>query len=139
MQTLCEILDLAPSAYYYQPQVRAELELREAVEYPRYGSRRMTAELRRRGWKINRKHIQRVMREETLLIQVRRYCRTTMSQHAYGRYPNQGVAPGDRAARSGVVCGSDVYPLAQAIWLPGGVDGHLYPQHPRLGVDRQHA
>lgn len=93
MQTLCEILELAPSTYYYHSQARAELDLREAletvaVEYPRYGSRRITAELRRRGWEINRKPIQRVMREETLLVQVRRYCRTTMSQHPYGRYPN---------------------------------------------------
>jgi hypothetical protein len=57
------------------------LDLREAVEtvaveYPRYGSRRITAELGRRGWQVNRKHIQRVMREENLLVAVRRYCRT---------------------------------------------------------------
>lgn len=93
MQTLCEILEIAPSTYYYQPQICDELDLREAVEtvaveYPRYGSRRITAELHRRGWDINRKHIQRVMREENLLVAVRRYCRTTMSQHPYGRYPN---------------------------------------------------
>jgi putative transposase len=93
VQTLCNILELSPSTYYYQPQAREELDLREAVEtivvqYPRYGSRRVTAELRRRGWQIKRKHIQRVMREENLLVQVRRYCRTTMSQHPYGRSPN---------------------------------------------------
>lgn len=93
MQTLCEALALPPSTYYYRSQESSELDLREAVEtvaveYPRYGSRRITAELHRRGWQINRKHIQRVMREENLLVQVRHYCRTTMSQHAYGRYPN---------------------------------------------------
>lgn len=93
MQTLCELLKLAPSTYYYQPQACEELELREAleqvaVEYPRYGSRRITAELRRRGWWLGRKHVQRLMREENLLVQVRRYCQTTMSQHRYGRYPN---------------------------------------------------
>ncbi len=93
MQTLCEILELAPSTYSYQPQVREELDLREAVEaiaveFPRYGSRRITAELGRRGWQVNRKPIQRVMREENLRVQIQRYCRTTMSQHPYGRYPN---------------------------------------------------
>jgi putative transposase len=93
VQTLCDILEIAPSTYYYQPQLCDELDLREAVEtvaveYPRYGSRRITAELRRRGWDINRKHIQRVMREDNLLVHVRRYCRTTMSQHPYHRYPN---------------------------------------------------
>ena len=93
MQILCGVLALPTSTYYYRSQASSELDLREAVEavaveYPRYGSRRVTAELRRCGWEINRKHIQRVMREENLLVQVRRYCHTTMSQHAYGRYPN---------------------------------------------------
>ncbi len=90
---LCEVLDLAPSTYYYQSQVHDDLELREAleavaVEYPRYGSRRLTAELGRRGWSVNRKRVQRLMQEENLLVEVRRYCQTTQSEHAYGRYPN---------------------------------------------------
>jgi putative transposase len=90
---LCEVVGVPPSTYSYQPLELDELDLREAVEtvavaYPRSGSRRMTAELRRRGWEINRKHIQRVMREENLLVAVRRYCRTTMSQHGSDRYPN---------------------------------------------------
>jgi putative transposase len=93
VQRLCDVTGLARSTYYYHMQEHPGLDLREAVEtvaveYPRYGSRRITAELQRRGWDINRKHIQRVMREENLLIQVQRYCRTTMSQHPYGRYPN---------------------------------------------------
>jgi putative transposase len=93
VQRLCDVTGFARSTFYYQMQEHPELDLREAVEtvaveYPRYGSRRITAELQRRGWDINRKHIQRVMREENLLVQVQRYCRTTMSQHPYGRYPN---------------------------------------------------
>jgi transposase InsO family protein len=93
VQTLCEVLELSPSTYYYDSHADEELELCEvmeaiAVEYPRYGSRRIAAELGRRGWQINRKHVQRLMREENLLVQVRRYCQTTMSRHGYGRYPN---------------------------------------------------
>jgi putative transposase len=93
VQTLCEILCLPRSTYYYQSHADPELELREAMEalavqYPRSGSRQLTAQLRRRGWQVNRKHIQRLMREEKLLVEVRRYCRTTNSQHGYGRYPN---------------------------------------------------
>lgn len=81
------------STYYYQSQADDELGLREAMEavavhYPRYGSRRITAQLCREGWSVNRKHIQRLMQEENLLVEVRRYCQTTNSQHAYGRYPN---------------------------------------------------
>lgn len=43
-----------------------------------------------------------------------------------------GQAPGHRAARSGVVCGPDLHPLAQAVWLPGRVDGYLHAQYPWL-------
>jgi Transposase and inactivated derivatives len=93
---LCEVLDVAPSTYYYQSQADTELELREALEtiamqFPRYGSRRLTAELRRQDWPVNRKHIQRLMREENLVVDVRHYCQqcqTTNSRHPYGRYSN---------------------------------------------------
>jgi transposase InsO family protein len=93
VQRLGNVTGLSRSTFSSQTQENAELDLREAVEavaveYPRYGSRRITAELQRRGWQINRKHVQRVMREENLLVHVRRSCHTTMSQHGYGRYPN---------------------------------------------------
>jgi len=84
---------LPVSSYYYQAQETDDVELRAALEaiavaYPRYGSRRITQELKRAGWQINRKRVQRLMHEENLLVQVRRYCRTTNSEHSFGRYPN---------------------------------------------------
>ncbi len=93
VQMLCEIVDLPVSTYYYHSHKSDELDLRSALEtvavaYPRYGSRRLTEELKRAGWQINRKHVQRLMQEENLLVQVRRYCRTTNSKHGYGCYPN---------------------------------------------------
>jgi len=93
VQMLCDVVDLSPSTYYYQSHSSDELNLRAAlemiaVEHPRYGSRRLTQELKRAGWLINRKRVQRLMYEENLLVQVRRYCRTTNSKHGYGRYPN---------------------------------------------------
>jgi transposase InsO family protein len=93
VRLLCELVEVAPSSYYYQAHPASDLEVREAleavaVEYSRYGSRRITAELRRRGWPINRKRVQRLMREANLLVEVKQYCHTTMSQHPYGRYPN---------------------------------------------------
>ena len=38
-----------------------------ALEWPAYGYRRMTAELRRRGQRVNRKRVLRLMREDNLL------------------------------------------------------------------------
>jgi transposase InsO family protein len=74
---LCEVVDLPASTYYYQSNKSDELDLRAALEaiavqHPRYGSRRLTEELKRAGWQINRKRVQRLMQEENLLVQVRR-------------------------------------------------------------------
>jgi len=90
---LCTTLDLARSAFYYETRAREDAHLRDvmeqiALEFPRYGYRRMTAELHRRAWPVNHKRVVRLMREYHLLIAVKRYCRTTFSQHRYGRYPN---------------------------------------------------
>ncbi len=56
---------------------------------PGYGYRRVTKELHRRGWPINHKRVLRLMREESLLCQIkRRFVPTTDSAHAFGTYPN---------------------------------------------------
>ncbi len=90
---LCRLLAVAPSSYYYQEVPADDRELRDrieriALEFARYGYRRMTAELRRRGTVANHKRVLRLMREGSLLVQVRRFCRTTNSAHDYGRFPN---------------------------------------------------
>lgn len=59
-----------------------------ALEFPRYGYRRMAVELRRRGASVNHKRVLRLMREENLLVQARQFCRTTNGAHRYGRCPN---------------------------------------------------
>jgi len=93
VQPLCELVGLASSSFYYQARPTNDLDLRSAIEaialeYPRYGYRRMTAELGRRGWLVNQKRVLRLMRAENLLAAVKRYCKTTDSSHSYGRYPN---------------------------------------------------
>jgi putative transposase len=92
-ELLCAVLALPRSTSYYQAQPADDLDMHSALEqvaleFPRYGYRRMTAELQRRGWAVNHKRVLRLMREEYLVVQVRRFCRTTFSQHPYGRYPN---------------------------------------------------
>ena len=54
-----------------------------AVEHRRrYGYRRITAELRRRGMLVNHKRVARIMREDNLLaVQPRTFMVTTDSAH----------------------------------------------------------
>jgi putative transposase len=90
---LCDLVDLPRSTFYYASQVLPDLALRAAMEavaldFPRYGYRRMTVELGRRGWHLNHKKVLRLMRENNLLVEVRRLVRTTFSRHPFGRYPN---------------------------------------------------
>jgi putative transposase len=96
VQAACQAAGLPRSAYYYQPHrqeaegLSADLE-QEAGQHPTYGSRRLTHQLRRApyDYQVNRKHIQRLMRQKGLLRPVKRVvCHTTHSQHPYPRYPN---------------------------------------------------
>jgi transposase InsO family protein len=70
------------------------LDLRGAIErivleFPGYGYRRVSAELHRRGFEANRKRVLRIMREESLLCQLKRRLKpTTDSAHGFGIYPN---------------------------------------------------
>lgn len=101
VRTLCRWLGLSRGWYYAQPivdgaAVAAErIALRDAIErivldFPGYGYRRVTHALRRAGWgPINHKRVLRVMRQESLLCQLkRRFIVTTDSAHGYRAYPN---------------------------------------------------
>jgi len=96
VQEACEVVGLSHSSYYYHSHwVEAEqlvADLKQAAgQYPKYGSRRLTKQLRRAPYhhRVNRKRIQRLMRRKDLLRPQKRVkCRTTNSQHPYPRYPN---------------------------------------------------
>jgi transposase InsO family protein len=72
----------------------ADMDLRDgiqriALEWPSYGRPRITAELRRRGWKVNPKRVYRILREDKLLcIRKRKFVVTTDSNHGRKIYPN---------------------------------------------------
>ena len=69
-------------------ELRDEIQ-RIALEFTYYGSRRVTAELNRRGWGVNHKRVQRMMREDNLLcLRKRRFVVTTNSSHNLPVYPN---------------------------------------------------
>ena len=60
-----------------------------ALEMRSYGYRPITAELHRRGVKVNHKRVLRVLREDNLLcLRQRAWVRTTDSQHGLTVYPN---------------------------------------------------
>jgi transposase InsO family protein len=92
--TICNVLGLPRSSFYHPPKPDGNAGLRRrlhdlAAQYPTYGYRRLTALLRREGWGVNHKRVQRLMGEMGLTRRVqRRRRRTTDSQHAFWRYPN---------------------------------------------------
>jgi putative transposase len=66
----CELLGLARSTFYYEPsgETPENLRLMRLIDElytgcPFYGSRKITEELTRRGEEVNRKRVQRLMRE----------------------------------------------------------------------------
>lgn len=107
---MCQLAGVSRAGWYRRrsaaPAVgRREVELRDQVQkialgWPSYGSRRMTAELRRRGWAVNRKRVQRLMRQDNLLcLRKQRFVVTTDSDHPWPVYRN--------LARSMVLTGTD--------------------------------
>jgi putative transposase len=64
-----ELLGISRSSIYYEPVVdEYDLLLKRLIDeqytlVPFFGSRRMKVSLRRKGYEVNRKHVQRLMRE----------------------------------------------------------------------------
>jgi transposase InsO family protein len=96
IRAACEVAELPRSSYYYRASETEESQLETAIEeiagqFPTYGTRRVTHQLRRSPYNIqvNRKRVQRIMAQKKLLRPVKRSKkRTTDSQHPYPRYRN---------------------------------------------------
>jgi transposase InsO family protein len=70
-------------------EVRSEIQRIVLEPRRRYGYRRVTAELRRRGMLVNHKRVARIMREDNLLgVQRRKFVTTTDSNHRLEIYLN---------------------------------------------------
>jgi transposase InsO family protein len=92
IERMCQLAQVSRAGFYrsfqeQQPQ-QEEMALRSAIQQiflehrRRYGYRRVTKELRRRGLVVNRKRVQRLMKEDNLLaVQPRAFVSTTNSQH----------------------------------------------------------
>lgn len=98
MKRLCTAAGVSRASYYRSlivaaskgevMAVRHELQ-RIALEFPAYGYRRLTPELKRRGYRVNHKRVLRLMRADNLLCLRRKsFVRTTNSEHGWPVYPN---------------------------------------------------
>ena len=93
-------MNIALSTFYHKrkakspDQMETEADLRDHIEaicleFPRYGYRRVTWQLKRERWAVNHKRVLRLMRESDLLCRVKRkYVKTTDSKHGFPRYLN---------------------------------------------------
>ena len=85
MRDICGILGVNRSSFYYQPRedpseevLRAEIE-KLAGASPRYGYRRITQLLVRQGYTVGTRRVARLMKDNNLLVTVKRACQTTKS------------------------------------------------------------
>jgi transposase InsO family protein len=88
---------MARSTFYYRHKTASLLRDCDIInsieticlEFPGYGYRRVTQQLRHDGKTINHKRVLRLMRESDLLCRAkRRRLKTTNSKHPFARYPN---------------------------------------------------
>ena len=96
---LCQMFGVNRSWYLHQclskpaSSLEADTRLRDAIErlcldFPGYGYRRVTAQLRRDGWTINHKKVLAVMRRESLLCHLKRAFQPASPGSAKAAYPN---------------------------------------------------
>lgn len=93
-KTVCGVWGVPRSSHYYTPAEADDTAARAAIlgvagEWPTYGYRRVTAQLRREGHPLGSKVVRRLMGELGLAARPpARKVRTTDSTHAWPRYPN---------------------------------------------------
>jgi len=99
IERMCELTRVSRASFYRsfhkQQPVEEELEVRSAIQQiaiehrRRYGYRRISAELRRRGMQVNHKRVMRIMAEDNLLaVQPKCFVVTTNSDHEFEVYLN---------------------------------------------------
>jgi putative transposase len=99
VERMCQLAQVSRASFYRSLQQQApaeeEMEVRVAIQQiflehrRRYGYRRISKELRRRGMVVNRKRVQRLMQTDNLLaLQRRAFVVTTDSKHEFEVYLN---------------------------------------------------
>lgn len=96
LRAVCRVLGVSRSSLYYQPVPVPDADamfktvlLELAGEWPTYGYRRLSQEMRRLGWPVNSKRVRRWMDELNISGKPpTRTRRTTDSNHDFPRYSN---------------------------------------------------
>jgi len=99
VERMCELGPVSRAGFYRFLQeerpIKEEMEVRSAIQQiavghrRRYGYRRIAAELRRRGMRVNHKRVLRIMRKDNLLaVNRRQFVVTTDSNHTVEVYLN---------------------------------------------------
>ena len=98
VEKTCKAFDVSKQSFYkWKKQEPApdvdSLDLEKmmviALEFPKYGYRRITKEMQRRGSQVNHKRVHRIMKENNLLVRRKKFRPvTTQSGHGLKVYPN---------------------------------------------------
>ena len=97
-EKVCKIFDVSKQSFYKwkkrEPLTNADNNVLEsmrkiALEFPKYGYRRITKALHRQSKQINHKRVYRIMKENNLLVRRKKFRPiTTQSGHGLMVYPN---------------------------------------------------
>lgn len=99
IERMCHLARVSRAGFYRSPGAEApqeeSMEVRSAIQQivlehrRRYGYRRVTKELKKRGMPVNHKRVARIMREDSLLaVQPKHFVTTTNSDHKLEIYLN---------------------------------------------------
>ena len=138
LDILLKIIKLARSTYYYHlkqldqsdkdDQVKAEIQLIYTEHKGNYGYRRMTLELRNRGFVVNHKKVQRLMKVLGLTARIRRKRKYSSYQGEVGKKADNLIQRQFEATKPMQKCYTDVTEFAipassQKLYLSPVLDG----------------
>ena len=138
LEILLKIIKLARSTYYYHLKQLNEVDKDQAIKVEiqaiynehkgNYGYRRMTLELRNRGYIVNHKKVQRLMRVLALTARIRRKRKYSSYQGEIGKKADNLIQRKFEAAKPMEKCYTDVTEFAipasaQKLYLSPVLDG----------------
>ena len=144
IERMCQLAGVSRAGFYRSLQERApveeDMEVRSviqqiAVEHRRrYGYRRISAELRRRGMLVNHKRVLRIIREDNLLaVQPRAFVVTTDSDHEFEVYLNLASRMKLTGMNQLWVADITYIRLKKGVCLPGGHSRRVFAESSGMG------